>query len=265
MKKYELLSDSEKTKVLKKLYEVDKYSFGDIANQLGTYANKVRRDAIKFKIKIRDKSLAQKNALQNGKHRHPTKGKSRDEQTKRKIGNGVLKSWDNLSDSELNKRKNKAKINWNNLSEDQKINMQQKANSAVRLASKTGSKLEKFILNKLLQDGYKVNFHQEQTLANTKLQIDIMIPTINVAIEIDGPSHFLPVWGEQTLQRNKKYDSKKEGLILGKGLVLIRVKQTMDFSKSRADKLYVDLNRILKEIQNNFPSVDNRLFIIEDK
>ena len=89
--------------------------------------------------------------------------------------------------------------------------------------------LTRFILDSLLQDGYKVDFHKEQSLLNTKLQIDLFLPSMNTAIEIDGPSHFLPVWGEDALAKNISYDQKKQGLILGKGLALIRIKQTKDF------------------------------------
>lgn len=250
MKNYNDLTDLQKKDIIFKLYEQDKKSFKDIADLLGTYANKVRRDAIKLKINIRDKSLAQKNALQSGKTQHPTKGKQRDESTKVKIGKGVMECWKEMNADELQQRKLKAKNNWDNLSEDEKQNILQKANSAVRKTSKEGSKLEKFVLNALLKDGYAVIFHQEQTLSNTKLQIDLMLPSINTAIEIDGPSHFLPVWGDSTLQRNIKYDKKKEGLILGKGLFLIRIQQTKDFSKSRAIVVYDQLKDILIKIQN---------------
>lgn len=258
------MSDNDKKQLIQKLYEIENKSFKDIADMSGTYANKIRRDALKFKIKIRDKSEAQINALKSGKHKHPTKGKIRDEATKLKIGKSVIESWDNLTATELEQRKLKAKQNWENLSEDEKSYILQKANEAVRESSKVGSKLEKFLLQKLLSDGYKVNFHEEQTLSNTKLQIDISIPTINVAIEIDGPSHFLPVWGDNTLKRNIAYDQKKTGLILGKGLALIRIKQTKDFSKSRAEMIYEELRLLLQSISNKFPDINNRLFTIED-
>lgn len=264
MKSYDKYSDDEKQTLIKKLYENEQKSFQDIATLLNTYANKVRRDAIKYKIKIRDKSAAQKNALITGKHTHPTKGKTRPDDIKEKIGKGVLESWENLSSSELNNRKQKAKQNWDKLSEDEKANMLNKANKAVRAASKQGSKLEKFLVNKLIADGYKIQFHQEQSLVTTKLQIDILVPSINVAIEVDGPSHFEPVWGDDTLKRNIKYDQKKTGLILGKGLVLIRVKQHKDFSKSRADIIYTKLKDHLQSIKNKFPDADNRIILIED-
>ena len=265
MKIYKELSYKEKVLIIKDLYETKNNSFKDIADMLGTYANKIRRDAIKFKISIRDKSEAQKNALQTGKHNHPTKGKKRSEDTKQKIGESVLKSWENLSEDELDKRKLKAKKNWDSLTTDEKKYMQQRANQAVRVSSKEGSKLEKFIMKELINDGYKIKFHHEQALANTRLQIYILIPSMNVAIEVDGPSHFAPVWGDDSLKKNIKYDQKKTGLILGKGLVLIRVKQTMDYSNSRSKLIYNKLKTILEDISKQFPSIDNRNFLIEDK
>jgi very-short-patch-repair endonuclease len=261
---YSNLSDIDKQNIIKDLYLKQKKSFADIADIYNTYANKVRRDAINFKIPIRDKSDAQKNALKTGKHKHPTKGTNRSEEEKNKIGLGVLKAWDSLDDKTLKERKKKSKLAWEKLDQDAKANMVKLANDAVRSTSKVGSKLEKFLLNQLLSDGFKVEFHKEQSLLTTKLQIDLFVPNINTAIEVDGPSHFLPVWGEDALAKNKSYDQKKQGLILGKGLVLIRIKQTKDFSKSRSLLIYNKLKVLLNDIANNFPSADNRTFIIED-
>jgi len=249
--KYESLSDQKKENLLRKEYEVGLKSFRDIADEYGTYANKVRRDAIKFKIKIRDKSVAQKNALKTGRSQHPTQGKERSEETKNKIGTGVMTSWENLDDETLEKRKEKARQNWENLPEEVKENILHEANTAVRQASKTGSKLELFLFNTLLHDGYVVEFHKEQNLLNTKLQLDLFLPKLSIAIEVDGPSHFAPVWGEDTLKRNKGYDNKKTGLILGKGLALIRVKQSKDFSKARATVIYRELLKSIELIQNS--------------
>jgi len=249
--KYESLSDQQKENLLRKEYEVGLKSFRDIADEHGTYANKVRRDAIKFKINIRDKSVAQKNALKTGRSQHPTQGKERSEETKNKIGTGVMTSWENLDDETLEKRKEKARQNWESLPEEVKENILHEANTAVRQASKTGSKLELFLFNTLLQDGYVVEFHKEQNLLNTKLQLDLFLPKLNIAIEVDGPSHFAPVWGEDTLKRNKGYDNKKTGLILGKGLALIRVKQSKDFSKARATVIYRELLKSIELIQNS--------------
>lgn len=261
MKNYSQLSKEEKIKLIQKLYLKENKSFRDIAEEYSTYPNKVLRDAKSFGIKIRNKSDAQKNALSTGKHKHPTKGSSRSEITKNKIGSSVMKSWNELSSSEIQNRKIKAKKNWEKLSSDEKENMQKSATNAVRVASKIGSKLERFLLNSLLKDGYFVDFHKEQTLVNTKLQIDLFLPKINTAIEVDGPSHFEPVWGEQSLQRNQKYDKKKQGLIIGRGWNLIRIKQTKDFSKSRALVCYEKLKRVLDSLSQ---ASSTQTFTIED-
>jgi very-short-patch-repair endonuclease len=261
---YNDLSEAKKKALLVKEYELNQKSFQDIASQHGTYANKIRRDAIKYKIKIRDKSQAQKNALQTGKASHPTEGKERSESVKNKIGKSVMNAWENLDDSVLKQRKDRARQNWENLSDDIKENILREANAAVREASKNGSKLEKYLLDRLLKDGYRVDFHKEQSLLNTRLQIDLFLPTLNIAIEVDGPSHFKPVWGQDNLKRNKGYDNKKTGLILGKGLVLIRIKQTKDFSKARADSIYTQLQKHIQDITKQFPDTDNRNLTIGD-
>ena len=259
-KKYSAMSDKEKNNHIQEYYINKGMSFADISVELNTYANKIRRDAKKFGIKIRDKSEAQSNALNSGKHKHPTKGKKRDQITKEKIGLSVMKSWDNLTDKELTTRKQKSKLAWENLDQNQKANIVSMANQAVRESSKTGSKLEKFLLNKLLSDGYSVQFHKEQILSNTKLQIDLFLDILGIAIEVDGPSHFLPVWGQDVLEKNQKYDTKKTGLIIGKGLSLIRIKQLNDFSKTRSLIIYHKLLEAIELVKQN----NQKLVEIED-
>jgi very-short-patch-repair endonuclease len=263
-KDYHKMTEHEQKNILKQLYVQEKQSLAVIANVLNTYPNKIRRDAIKYGIALRDKSVAQKTALNSGRHKHPTKGTEREETTKQKIGQSVMMSWDALSVSEKNKRQETARHNWNNLSQDIKDNILTSANQAVRQASKTGSKLEKYLLSKLMNDGFKVEFHKEQILSNTKLQIDLFLPTMDIAIEVDGPSHFKEVWGKDALKKNIKYDNKKTGLILGKGLVLIRIKQTMDFSKARATTIYSKLKEQLDSIQQKFPEAGQREIKIGD-
>jgi very-short-patch-repair endonuclease len=248
---YSKLSSQNKLKILTKLYVEQNKSFADIAVMFDTYPNKIRRDAKALGLPVRNKSEAQKNALNNGKHKHPTKGTQRSEETKVKIGYQVMRSWESLSDQELEARKDKARQNWDNMDIQTKQNIHQKAIKAVRLTSKTGSKLEKFLLKQLISDKYVVEFHKEQSLVNTKLQIDLFLPKLSIAIEVDGPSHFEPVWGKQSLQRNISYDQKKEGLITGKGWHLIRIRQTKDFSKARSLKIYDQLIKSIRECESS--------------
>jgi len=71
-KKYSDLADKDKEAAIKKVYCQEKKSLADTAKVLGTYANKIRRDAKKYGIKLRDKSSAQSNALKTGAASHPT-------------------------------------------------------------------------------------------------------------------------------------------------------------------------------------------------
>tara|TARA_B100002019_G_C21229640_1_gene579361 strand:- start:68 stop:859 length:792 start_codon:yes stop_codon:yes gene_type:complete len=249
-KNYSQYSDYDKKQIIQKLYVEDGMSFGAIAEQLNTYANKIRRDAIKYKINVRNKSEAQSNAIKTGAHKHPTKGTERSEDTKNKIGKSIMKAWDSIDEKELKRRKRESKKRWDSLSDDVKKQRLALANQAVRNSSKVGSKLEHYLLEALVKDGYKVDFHKEQILSNTKLQIDLLLPKMNIAIEVDGPSHFLPVWGADTLAKNQKYDKKKTGLILGKGLKLLRVKQIHDFSNSRSSILYSKLLEAIDKLEN---------------
>ena len=70
-----------------------------------------------------------------------------------------MKSWDQIDEKELNKRKRNAK-RWDSLSDDEKTKTEL-ATQAVRHSSKVGSKLEHYILQSLVKDGYN-DFHKEQ-------------------------------------------------------------------------------------------------------
>ena len=262
--KYDQLSDTEKCNIIKKLYTKEKLSFAGIAKQLGTYSNKVRRDANKFNIKIRDRSQAQKNALQTGAVKHPTQGKNRSEEEKQKISMSQHESWKNQDENTKKQRSKKAKLRWQSMSESQKENLRVAAHQAIRETSKTGSKLEKFLLTKLIEKGYKPEFHKEQILSNTKLHIDLFIAKLNTAIEIDGPSHYISVWGDESLARNQKYDQKKNGLIIGKGMRLIRIKQLNDYSNARAEIVFSKLDNLLQQIKQNSLDSSQKILYIED-
>lgn len=263
-KSYNTLTEKEKTSILQQYYVQDKKSFDEIAKIYSTYANKIRRDAKKLNIPIRSKSEAQKNVLSQGKVEHPTKGKQRSAETKRKIGMKVLQSWEDMDEHKLQSFKNKQQQIWKSKSQEERAILQKAATDAIRVSSRTGSKLEKFLLEGLLAAGIDTKFHYEQTLVNTKLQIDLFVPSINLAIEVDGPSHFDPVWGEDALKKTQTYDNKKQGLILGKGMNLVRIKQTMDFSRSRSSIMLDKLLILVNKLTDGFSTPD-KYFEIKDK
>lgn len=210
---------------LEKEYVEKQRSFQEIAEECHTYPNAIRRRAIKFGIKPRDRSAAQAIALKEGRHAHPTKGKKRSEEDKIAISEGQAKSWQNLTDEQYDSRVQKAKDNWESMTPDERAALQKLAIDAVRKTSREGSGLEKFLVQHLKDQGFLIEFHRKGFLNNPNLEVDLFLPSNNIAIEVDGPSHFLPIWGDVELQKTRKADNEKNGLLLLYKINVVRIKQ----------------------------------------
>jgi very-short-patch-repair endonuclease len=233
------------------MYTTEQKSPYEIPRELGTYPNKIRRLLMLSNIEIRDKSESQSLALKRGVRKHPTAGKQRDEKTKLKISEKMARVWSETSVEERERRAEQAKTQWEAMSIEQRENLQTLAAKAIRVAAKDGSKLEKSLLKSLTESGFEVQFHREGLIPNEKLQLDLFIPKQNVAIEVDGPSHFYPIWGDESLKKHLKADAEKTGLLISKGFSIIRVKcisKTVSQSKQRA--LTLAIVEIVKNIKN---------------
>lgn len=258
------LDEKQQTVVLEKLHHKQDFSITHIADIYGTYPNKIRRLADSLGIKRKNRSETQKAVLATGIASHPTKGKKHSDASKIKISNTVAKSWADIDDDERERRREVSKDSWNNRSEADKESFWHKGHESVRKASKTGSKFEKLIFNELTAAGYKVAIHTEQTLANIKLHLDLMLKDISTVIEVDGPSHFRAVWGDEALKRTQKSDNQKNGLVLNAGYCIIRVRQTQSLSKVFVRKTIQSIIDQLQKIEKKFPKSGNRLFYIGD-
>ena len=235
-----------------------------ISEKLGTYPNKVRR-ALKFLgVDLKSKSEAQSNALKSGRHKHPTKGRKRTEEERIKISEGMANHWENMSEDERERRIALAKKQWEEMTENEKSELRSMAAEAVRRASQEGSKIEKFLKEGLTSEGYDVIFHMKGLIPAENLEVDLFVPSLKTAIEIDGPAHFLPIWGEDSLQKNIKSDAKKSGLILSKGYCMIRVKQINKniSEKNKRQTLSLILTE-LNKISKKFPVKSKRYIEIE--
>ena len=241
-----------------------KRSFGDIASELGTYSNKIRRAAIRFGIQPRTKSQAQATALEEGRHKHPTKGQKRPEEVKIKISETLSDTWENMSEEEYQRRVDSAKQQWDNMSQEQRDNLRNAAAEAVRKTTKEGSRLEKFLVNSLRERGFQVQFHRKGLIMNERLEVDLFLPELRTAIEVDGPSHFFPIWGEESLERNMRSDAQKSGLLTTNGFAIIRVRHISKHvsNKHKRDLLSKVLG-VLSDLQKKFPNENKRLIEIE--
>ncbi len=259
-----LLTSEQGKAYLQEEYVNKNRSTYDIAKELNTYPNKVRRALIEHEIDLRDKSTAQKEALKSGRHSHPTEGTKRKQVTKNKISSTVASIWSNLTSNEKSNRQKQAKEFWESIPESKKEFMRREAAKAIRKAAVEGSEVEKYIMLSLILDGYKVDFHKEFLITKEMTHVDIFLPELRTAIEIDGPTHFFPIWGEENLIKTQKADNVKNSLLLEREFVVIRIKHLRkNISEIYKRKLAEEVKKILVEIKKEFPTPDKRLIIVE--
>lgn len=245
-----------------KLYNKDNRSTYEIAEMLDTYPNKIRRTLKKHGYELKSKSSAQSNALKSGRRPHPTAGKERTLSERVKISSSLSSYWDDMEDKEKKRRSKQAKDRWAEMSVDQKEQMQRKRVDAIRKSAKEGSKLEKFFQEKLSRAGFNVRMHVVIIPAEN-LEIDLYIPDLKTIIEVDGPSHFLPIWGEDKLQKQINADLRKSGALLSKGYAVVRVKSLGQESLSKREELAKEVIGLLNQISNKFPPKSKRFIEVE--
>lgn len=81
------------------------------------------------------------------------------------------------------------------------------------------SKLEKFIENELsaLYPNLEILYNDRKLLG---LEIDISIPSLKLAIEINGPTHYFPIYGQSIYDKIKAKDTLKAQHCLDKQIRL---------------------------------------------
>lgn len=244
------------------LYNENDQSTYEIAKYLNTYPNKVRRTLLKHGYELKDRSAAQKAALEFGRSTHPTQGKKRTLEERISISSSLVDYWDKMSDKEREGRVKTAKENWDKMSNQQKENMRAKGIAAIRTAASEGSKLEKFFEKRIKEAGYAVDLHKLLIPAEN-LEIDLYIPKLRTIIEVDGPSHFLPIWGEDKLQKQVNADLRKTGAMLSKGYVVIRVRSLGQESLAKREQLIEQVLTHLHEINDQVPPKGKRFIEVE--
>lgn len=239
-------------------------SIRDIAQLYDTYPNKIARLIKNTGLELRSKSEASQMAVNQGKIKPPMLGKKRTQEEKDNISSKRAKRWQEMNSTDRETFKDRARERWDAQSHEQKIDRQKRAGEALRRASTEGSKAEKFLYEHLTRDGYDVIIHKVGLVAGQKFEVDLYLPKLNVAIEIDGPQHFLPVYGDHNLRRNIKYDAIKNGALLTRGLCILRVKYLIRHnSDSVNSKLFQLIKSELTKIEQAFPPEGYRLIELE--
>lgn len=200
------------------------YGVSYLAKEYQTYPNKILRLLRKRKVQIRSQAESQRLALKLGTTEHPTKGKKRPEKFSKQISKKIAEYWDGLTDSEMAERARISKENWEKRSDEEIEDMRKKAHESILKSAKEGSKVERHLANKLVEAGFDTLAHKKRLVESEKLEVDILIPSLNLVIEVDGPNHFMNVWGQESLDRVIASDQKKNGLLLSKGFTVLRLR-----------------------------------------
>jgi very-short-patch-repair endonuclease len=217
-------------------YTEDKDSLEMIAKRYNTYVNKIRRFLIKSNVPIRSFAESQKIALDVGRNEHPTKGRKRTNEEKKKISSSVSKAWDEFSDEKRESIREGAAVRWHQRTDEEKEEMSLAAKKGMQKAAMIGSKMEHFIQTDLESRSIPVIFHKRDLVKNTNLEVDIFVPSYNTAVEIDGPTHFLPIFGEDRLVKTMESDREKIGLLISAGYNILRLKclsKSVSMAKSK--------------------------------
>ena len=213
------------------------HSTYSIARELGTYPKKIERILKKNGHTLRGKAEAQSLAIKSGRTQHPTKGKTRSDEEKLKISIGTEKRWREMSQEQKEHISEGAKKRWEEIPPEKKITMQESAGRA-----------EKSLRDNLVDAGYNVILHKKD-LIEGNFEIDLFLPELNTIIEIDGPQHFVPVFGEKKLQNTIKFDSIKNGLLISKGYCVIRIKYMCKHISPSVERRLLEL--VVREIAKN--------------
>lgn len=241
--------DKDQSLIIIKRYVEDFDSLEMIAKDYNTYVNKIRRFLIRNNVPIRSNAESQKYALSVGRNQHPTLGKKRTEEEKSKISSGVSKAWENMPDEKREEFKKGAKERWEKLSPEERDELNQSAKKGMQKAAADGSKMEKYLHHELESLGIPIIFHKKGLVGNPNLEVDIFIPSYNTAVEIDGPTHFFPIFGEERLEKTMESDKQKIGLLVRKGISILRVKHiSKNASLSKAKKIVAAILEFLDYI-----------------
>ena len=117
------------------------------------------------------------------------------------------------------------------------------------------AKLELWLEGKLseLYPNLKILFNDTSAI---KAELDIYIPSLNLAFELNGIFHYEPIFGEKKLNSTKNNDKRKFQACLEKNIELCIIDtSTQKYFKENTSKIYLDI--ILKITDNKLLDVQS--------
>jgi len=235
---------------VRRLYQDEGMSLRNVAKELGVSLATLSRFMKKVGIQTRDKATAQKNYLKDNEHQMT--GRSHTEETKQKISQGLGEFWDSLSpeaSEELRQRIGSGwKRKWESMSEAERHAMMSELSAKSRLSQGNGSRLERFIAEELRSRGFIVEERTTNYTIGKDMEVDLALPSQGIAIEVDGPTHFLPIYGEDHLAQQQERDGRKDQQIIDAGYSVLRVRDNNGpLSQLRMERIVSAINDIIED------------------
>lgn len=221
-----------------------------VATKLGVPLASLSRFMKRNGILSRDKAEAQKNYLKD--HDHQMRGKKHSDSTKQKISKGLGEFWDKLSDDDKEELKRKIgsawRRKWQQMSENERKTMMEGLSNRAKETQGQGSRLERYVAEELRKRGYTVEERSTNYTAGKQFEVDIALPKERIAIEIDGPTHFLPIHGEDHLKEQQERDARKDELVTGAGMNVLRIRDNNGpLSQVRIDRIEQAIREIISD------------------
>ena len=242
-----------------RLYEEEEESLAVIAEKYKTYPNKILRILKKHGRERRTNSESQKVAIEKGRKEAPNDGSPRPESVCKAISEGLSTYWQNADESVREAHRERARQQWDAMSQEEKDEMNSKARVGILEAAKNGSKVEQEIRQALTDNNIRFIRNKKGVLKDPSLELDIFVPKYSAAIEIDGIHHHQPIHGEKELSKKRRTDSRKNGLCKQAGIRMIRINVK---KKNVSKKDYRDICEKLIKKLDNLPK-DGRLSTLE--
>lgn len=141
---------------------------------------------------------------------------------------------------------------------------------------KARSNLELFISKKLEENfPYLEVIHSDKKQCGG-LELDFYFPNLNLAIEINGPVHYLPIYGDKYLQSIQERDERKKNICLEKQIELFHVQTTGRFYNHIGESiwkeyvkpkilLYIPFCEPIEELQTEFEILSPKLGFFKNK
>jgi very-short-patch-repair endonuclease len=230
------LNESE----IRDLYIEKGLSMRAIAKRLDVTLATLSRFMKRHGIVARTKAQAQRNYLKD--HDHQMKGRRHTDAAKRKISSSLGEFWEGLTEEQRDEVKRKIgsawRRKWAAMSEQARKLMMEDLASKAKGAQGKGSRLERFIAEELRKRGYVIEERSTNYTAGKDFEVDLALPVEMIAIEVDGPTHFLPIYGEDHLKQQQERDARKDEMINAVGYNVLRVRDNNGpLSQLRIDKI----------------------------